>query len=890
MVSPTTARLLAALNPLLEQALSLSAPEYEEWLGRLRRTDPGMARELEALLAKEEELDTGGFLQRADWSAEPPAELAGRRLGAYTLERPIGQGGMGTVWLARRSDGRFEGLVAVKLLSLALLDPVGAERFRREGTMLARLSHPNIARLLDAGVGEDGQPYLVLEYVDGSRIDVYADRRGLGPRERLALFRDVLSAVGHAHANLIVHRDLKPSNILVSADGTVKLLDFGIAKLLDQELTGERTALTRRGGQAMTPEYAAPEQVKGEPITTATDVYALGVLLYVLLSGRHPTGAGVRTPADAIRALVEVEPGRLGLGDLDTVLGKALRKDPAERYQTVAMLDDDIARYLRQEPVSARPHSLSYRSAKFLRRHRGAVALGTMVAALLVGTTAFSVAQMREARRQRDLAVLQGKRADAQIQFQELLMSQVGDEPLTMRQILDRSRGALERQYAGDSAFFGSLLVQLARRYAELGLADQRDQLLQRAESLAAASEAGVELAEVRCELADALRTRGEYDQAWAVMEGVDSLFRRHRDADRAEEIACLTRRSHLAEETGRGEESEAAIRRAIAIKDSLGQTDDRGYVDLLQVLVGALGAQRRYRDALAEAERADRAMERMGEGETVARLTGRHNMAVILRELGRTAEAERVLHRVLRVVAQSDSSGWIHWQPLIHYAEAAMAQGLADSAAAYFELLVRQAVADSNPYWEGRGTFGLARAQIGLGRLDEARRTIARFRRVMEAYSGNKGTDDHFLDVRSLDGMLALRKGDTAAAHASFMEVLRDHRFFEGKRPKHLRMTAVLAAESALPLGDPATALELAREVIQGAAVDSLAHTTSFWVGEGRLIEGRALLARGDTTAGRRALEQALAALRAGGGPSHPRFREAERRLAALEGPGAAT
>ena len=219
---------------------------------------------------------------------------------------------MGTVWLARRSDGRYEGQAAVKLLNLALLDPVGSERFRREGTLLARLNHPNIARLLDAGVADGGQPYLVLEYVEGSRIDRYCDERRLSPEARLRLFLDVLVAVSHAHANLIVHRDLKPSNILVTRDGTVKLLDFGIAKLLQEEQSDAGVStLTDAGGRAMTPEYAAQEQIRGEPVTIATDVYTLGVLLYGLLAGRHPAGEFGRLPAEYLSGTpMSSRPGR----------------------------------------------------------------------------------------------------------------------------------------------------------------------------------------------------------------------------------------------------------------------------------------------------------------------------------------------------------------------------------------------------------------------------------------------------------------------------------------------------------------------------------------------------------------------------------------------------
>ena len=221
------------------------------------------------------------------------AALAGVQVGAYRLVEPIGQGGMGSVWLAERSDGRFQGRAAVKLLNAALVGHAGEERFAREGNILARLAHPQIAHLIDAGVSPVGQPYLVLEHVDGEEIDRYCNSRQLGVDARVRLFLDVLAPVAHAHANLVVHRDLKPSNVLVTADGRVKLLDFGIAKLLEPDGgTGEATLLTREGASVLTPAYAAPEQVTGAPVTTATDVYALGVLLYVLLTGRHPAGHG----------------------------------------------------------------------------------------------------------------------------------------------------------------------------------------------------------------------------------------------------------------------------------------------------------------------------------------------------------------------------------------------------------------------------------------------------------------------------------------------------------------------------------------------------------------------------------------------------------------------
>src|SRR5262245_1811482 len=308
-----------AVGPYLDHALDLPIEERAGWLEFVRSQDEVLAADLRALLAEHDALHESRFLERS--VPLPPqtglTALTGQAVGAYRLVSRIGQGGMGSVWLAERCDGRFEGRAAIKLLNLALMGREGQERFRREGTILARLTHPHIAHLVDAGVSPTGQPYLVLEHVEGQRIDRYCDEHRLDVDARLRLFLDVVDAVAHAHANLIVHRDLKPANVLVRVDGTVKLLDFGIAKLLEGGAQSgaprppEATALTREGGGALTPEFAAPEQLTGGQVTTATDVYALGVLLYGLLSGQHPAGADVRSPADLVRAIVDTEPRRV---------------------------------------------------------------------------------------------------------------------------------------------------------------------------------------------------------------------------------------------------------------------------------------------------------------------------------------------------------------------------------------------------------------------------------------------------------------------------------------------------------------------------------------------------------------------------------------------------
>ena len=421
------------LSAYLDQALTLPESERAGWLASVRAEDPELAGELQQLLSEHEAATRDGYL--AHGPAQPAAigGLAGQQVGAYRLIGVVGRGGMGAVWLAERSDGRFERKAAVKFLNLGMAGQGAEDRFAREGAILGRLAHPNIAELLDAGVTASGQPYIILEYVEGEPIDRYCDAHKLDLKARITLFLDVLGAVAHAHANLIVHRDLKPSNVFVSNEGEVKLLDFGIAKLLEGEGQQTVTLLTRAGDSPLTPEYAAPEQITGKPITTATDVYALGILLYQLLTGRHPAESALRSPAALVKAIVDTEPlrpstsveqagpdpdtttanaanrastpdklSRLLRGDLDTIVGKALKKLPQERYASPTALADDLRRYLKYEPISARPDTILYRGRKFVRRNWSAVALTALALVAILAGLAVAVYQASIARHRFD--------------------------------------------------------------------------------------------------------------------------------------------------------------------------------------------------------------------------------------------------------------------------------------------------------------------------------------------------------------------------------------------------------------------------------------------------------------------------------------------------------
>ena len=429
------------LSPLLDELLDLPASESDARLAALREQNPALADELAPWLNELSGLDQSAFLQAP--ALPPPPGLAGQTVGAYVLVNELGRGGMGSVWLARRTDGRYEGEVAIKFLASGLFSAAGAERFAREGSIMARLAHPHIARLLDAGhLAHAGpaQPYLVLEYVPGEPIDAYCIEHALPLAARLHLFLDVLDAVAHAHNRLILHRDLKPSNILVTAAGDVKLLDFGIAKLLDAASPGE---LTQQAGNAFTPQYAAPEQLQGGDVTTATDVYALGVLLFLLLSGRLPLEGAADNTLAQWQAVVEREPplvseatrgiGGTGgadaerrarelRGDLDTIVARALKKQPTERYANAVALAEDLRRHLAHEPIAARPDSWAYRAAKFLRRHRMAVGAGSLAALALAATAAVAVQQAQQARRQ-------------QAQAEGLIEFMLGDLPAKLKPV-----------------------------------------------------------------------------------------------------------------------------------------------------------------------------------------------------------------------------------------------------------------------------------------------------------------------------------------------------------------------------------------------------------------------------------------------------------------------
>ncbi len=518
------------IERLFHQAVERDASEWPEFLAAACGEDVTLRSDVEALLRHHTR--TGDLFDAPRVLAEdlareaPPERVAGRTVGPYRLEREIGRGGMGRVFLARRED--LPKRVALKLIREPLASPDRVGRFGVEQRVLAGLEHPNIAQLLDAGVTDDGSPWLAMEYVDGETISAFCDRRGHSVDQRLALFLGVCAAVRFAHSNLVVHRDIKPSNIMVTSDGRPKLLDFGVAKLLDPAADAD---LTRTGARVLTPSYAAPEQITGGRVSTATDVYQLGGLLYELLTGRPPLDVGDRTAGEVERIVCEQEPAppssvaperfrRRLAGDLDNVILKALEKEPGRRYPSVEALANDVERFLEGRPVMARPSTPAYRARKFLLRHKVAAGVALLVLGYAVTVTASATSIARErARAEREAAT-----ATRVSDF--LLEVFTGADPTdtvpgeaTALELVNRGAAQVNEELAGEPEIQAAMQEVLGRVYHAFGRYGEAERLLGAAleTRLDIFGKGSLEVASAQHYLAQVLWSEGD-------LEGADSL------------------------------------------------------------------------------------------------------------------------------------------------------------------------------------------------------------------------------------------------------------------------------------------------------------------------------------------------------------------------------
>ena len=876
--------------------------ERSELVAAMRADTPTLAELLERLLASHESVINSTFLESLPTlTPGPVAGLAGTVIGAYTLDELIGSGGMGAVWRAHRSDGRYEGSVAVKLLHLAGLDAQGAQRFAREGTLLARLSHSNIAKLFDAGLTESGQPYLVLEYVQGRRIDQYADEHGLDVRARLELFLQVADAVAHAHASLIVHRDLKASNILVSDRGEVKLLDFGIATLADGDKPLSEVTLT--GSRALTPEAAAPEQVLGEPLTTATDVYALGVLLYRLLAGGHPTSAGCVTPADHLRAIAETTATvasatlagdrdraaaiatarrttpeslrRILRADLDNILSMAVNKEPQRRYRSVAALADDVRRYLRHQPVMARPDRWTYRATKFVRRHAAAVAVGAAVVVALATATIVTTTQMLEARRQRDQAEFQARRAEASSEFMRYLVTQIGTKPMTMREVLDRGREALEQQYGADPAFQARMLIQLSGPYLDLGDYKTSAAMMARALAIATELDDPALLSSTHCGTATDLVEQRDFSGARNHLDEARRQILRQGEESRGAQGECATGETRLALAEGRFDQAVDHAVRAVQLQEQKGGPPTTTLTAVLNNLTIAYNGAGRLQEALLTNRRIVEAYRRIGRERTVSIVVTLQNQAIFLRRLGRFLEADHTFGEAAAIASSLNPQGRVPAYLLVNHAAALSSLARGDEALALLE--------------RARIQGDLSSAFAAVGRLVEAlvlveRGQVARARSLEESLQEERTVvfNTYRPTLRLLGAQLAAAEGRPADARASLGQIIADEGYpkkLSARLPEMLEYSARLALEA----GNLDAALQAAREAVRIADFQLGTEAPSAYTGRARMALGVVLAAKSDHRAARLELEQAVTLLERAAGHAHPWTIDARSRLAAL-------
>jgi eukaryotic-like serine/threonine-protein kinase len=891
-----------ALIPHLDHVLDLSPDERQPWLSSLREKDPALADDLQALVQRHDAIEEG-FLGEGPDAPVPVSSLAGLAAGAYVLRSQLGQGGMGSVWLAERSDGRYQGTAAVKVLNAALAGRAGEARFRREASILARLRHPHIAQLIDAGVAPLGHPYLVLERVDGERIDRHCDARNLPVEARIHLFLDVLAAVAHAHANLIVHRDIKPSNVLVAADGQVKLLDFGVAKLLESDETGELTVVTREGESALTPGYAAPEQLTGGDVTTATDVYALGVLLYLLLSGRHPARPQSSSAAELIRAIVDTQPARVSdavgsadrsepspleraarrgstprklrstlRGDLDNIVGKALKKRPTERYASAEAMADDLRRYLDRQPVRARPDSLAYRARKFVARNRVVLGAATVAVAALAASAAVAVWQARTAARERDRALVRLQRAEAADDLAGFLLEEAtpsGGRPLTNAEMLDRGEALIERRYAGDPALRVHMLLTLADRYHQNNQFDRMRSTLDRAFSAARGLDDVALRSRTGCAWAFVLADEGRFDEAFPLLDAALADLAPLPEAA-ADEAYCRVYEAIIANRKGDSGRSVPAAERAVALEEGRHGPPGRGF-EALSVLASSYHVAGRSGAADRVFRRLESFMESQGLERTRDAASVLSNWSLMLQRRGQYLQALPIAERAVRVARERDTDAGAAIAHLRNLGNALCTVGRCAEALPPLEEALAKARASRSSRRVSDCLQYLAMAYRALGRFDEAARALQEAEGALRALPA-----DHIaaagLDVQA--AQLALARGDVPGAIAL------------GERaasPQAVQVSDYYALLGGLALAeahnanrDFAAARSAAQRALELAVLRLDEMKQSSHTGQARLELGTALAGLGNTKDAHDELTKALDDLRSSLGPDAPDTRRA--------------
>jgi eukaryotic-like serine/threonine-protein kinase len=792
------------IHDVFAEALERAPEERVAFLDRACGDDAALRAEVESLLAAHDAASV--FLNSPALGAPEPgqappsdASLEGQLVGPWRVLRVLGRGGMGAVYLAERADGEYERVVALKVVKRGMDTDAILGRFRRERQILARLEHPGIARFLDAGATADGRPYFVMERVDGVPLTRYCEDRGLGLDDRLRLFADVCRAVQYAHANLVVHRDLKPSNILVTGDGQVKLLDFGIAKLVagDDGAEAEATTLTVAGMRPLTPEYASPEQIHGEPVTTAADVYSLGAVLYELLTGRTPFRLDRRSPDEALRAVMTGTPippsrvvgdgdgdgarrlGRRLRGDLDTIVLTALRAEPQRRYPTVEALLEDLRRHRTGHPIAARPDTAMYRTSKFIRRHRAGVTVSLLFLWTLLGGGVALAVQQRQTSRERDRAELEAAKARQVTAFLTEIFEvsnpdQARGDTITARALLDRGAERLTAELAGEPELRAEMLAVLGTTYRRLGLYDRARELLEEALDvrLGLFGPRHLDVATTTGQLSTVLKDLGEYERAEELAREALDVRRGLLGPEDTLVAYTMTGLADILALRGDLESAERLIRESLEITRRFA-SPSRVANDLTD-LSATLLRQGRYQEALPLAEEGLTLRRSFhGDGHTAV-AHSLHTLATLLMYVGELQRAEETarealaMRRKLLGDVHSEAAATLNQLGLI-----LSQQGRGDEAEAAFreQLAINRAtLGDLHPY------VGLSLNQIGvlLARAGDNAGAAAHHEEALAILRPVLGDEHpHVLAALHNLGVVLLNQGDLDDAERTLRESL---------------------------------------------------------------------------------------------------------------------
>lgn len=918
---------------LLDVALTLPASGRAGWLADLTGADAELRAHLSQVLASADANADAAFLSAPRMPHDAAADplQPGLRVGPYELANELGRGGMGVVWLARRADGAYARDVALKLPHAHLLVGGVRERFLRERDILASLSHPNIARFYDAGLAEDGQPYLALELVHGRPITQWAREQRLCLVDRIALFAQVMAAVEHAHGKLVAHRDLKPANVLVDAEGQVRLLDFGIAKLLhDDDAETAAEPLTRSGQRPATPGYAAPEQLAGGAITVATDIFALGAMLFELLTGRMPariepvSAGGAAAPADPQLPSAHADDAQAGMvglspralrralaGDLDAIVAKAMSADPNERYGSVAALAADLARQQRGEPIVARRITAAQRVAKFVRRHHTAVTLTTLLCASLTAGVAGVVWQERRAQSQ-------ARRAEAVKEFllgvfkasDPRIASDTPRGQITAKALLDASAGKIESQFAADPEVQIELLRVAADIYRELGENAAYETLQSRQLELARRYYGPLHDNVLDGQLEAAVRAmeRADYGTCRKLLEQADSaIAQAGRDESALRGHWWLTRSVCLRDQPHSQAERTQALQKALHVFERHAPTD-RGHVTTLAEMATEAIHQNRYEEAIALNQRAIATAERQPDRNDAELQTLYSNMALSLASIGDLVGAEAAYAKSAEIARRtSGEQARTAWAPTSKRARTAHLAGARDRAAQLFDEVMRHLPPgaaydpDAQNVREDRGEryaaegqpllaiplleaaerswtlvppqdFVLRRVRHRLGdAYDRAGRSAdARrsFQRALADFEANAPADSQpVAAMRERWGRFLLDQGEVDAAHAQFEQVLTDA---ADKRWCHVALAEAGLARVELQRGDAVTAGRLSEQALRTwsrrAGFRDVRMEPYLW-----RVRAAVLERNGDAAGARELRDRALAASRIYDAPGSP-------------------